>query len=175
MVVLAGPKNGSICLIHNLLSGGAKARTIAPQPLNIYLGMQVCYQGQTASTLPSQPSHLPPWGGGGGAIARRKRQEEKERGMQRRCNFFMFLSACIFPSRPGQRRPTKAEETFGQQWNFSFFFSASNLNDQGKLSPPALFVCLCVCLLKIHISLSFFFFNLLTSLHKSWPKIPTCR
>lgn len=108
--------------------------TIASEPLNIYLGMQVCYQGQTASTLPSQQSHLPPCRGG--VIARRKRQEEKKRGMQRHCNFI-----CLHFSLHSPRADTaQAEETIGQQHNFVFvFFPASNISSQGKLTPVAIF------------------------------------
>lgn len=137
-----GPKTKNICLIYNLLSEGTKARAIAPEPLNIYLGMQVCYQGQTASTLPPQQSHLPPWGGWAGVIARRQRQEEKREGweerMQRHCNFFVFLSACIFftLAQGMDAQCSSRWSVTGATLFFSFFVSCA----QRKLSPQASFV-----------------------------------
>lgn len=162
---------GSICLIHNLLSGGAKARAIAPEPLNIYLGMQVCYQGQTASTLPSQQSHLPPWGGGGGRSDSEEKEDRKRKrgGCKDTATFFLVcFYICLRSSSQLQRAESKAEEeTLGQQPNFFplLSFPASDLRDHGKRS---LVACFFRHLLKLHVSVS-------SLRHNSSITIPTWR
>lgn len=162
---------GSICLIHNLLSGGAKARAIAPEPLNIYLGMQVCYQGQTASTLPSQQSHLPPWGGGGGRSDSEEKEDRKRKrgGCKDTATFFfgVFLSACVPPhSCRGQSRRRRRRHSVNSPTFFLFFLSLRHdLRDHGKRS---LVACFFRHLLKLHVSVS-------SLRHNSSITIPTWR
>lgn len=150
--MLAGPKTKASASYITCYLGEEKARAIAPEPLNIYLGMQVCYQGQTASTLPSHSRviYLPEVAGGGGNDS-----EEKETGREREGDaktlqlFFVFLSACIFPPHSPRAETSSAGGGDGRsKLFFVFFFPASNLSAQGKV----------MSLLNIHMTFSFFSF-----------------
>ena len=161
---------GSICLIHNLLSGGAKARAIAPEPLNIYLGMQVCYQGQTASTLPSQQSHLPPWGGGGGRSDSEEKEDRKRKrgGCKDTATFFVcfYLLALLLTVAEGRVEGGGGDSRSTAQLFSSSFFSCARPQGSWETLTGSLFFFR--HLLKIHVSVS-------SLLHNSSITIPTWR